>query len=60
MMQGHAHFPTNKIHSLMHLCGNFAPLQWLAKATGQEITIDQKRLRLQQLRSEIAELEAVA
>ncbi len=58
MMQGHAHFPTNKIASLMQLCGNYAPLQWLAKATGQEIAIDQRELRRQQLRQELAELEA--
>jgi hypothetical protein len=35
MMQGAAHFPTNKLAALMQLCGNYAPLQWLAKATGQ-------------------------
>lgn len=60
MMQGHAHFPTNKIASLMQLCGNYAPLQWLAKATGQEIAIDQRELRRQQLRRELAELESAA
>lgn len=60
MMQGQAHFPTNKIASLMQLCGNYAPLQWLAKATGQEIAIDQRELRKQQLRRELAELDAQA
>ena len=60
MMQGQAHFPTNKIASLMQLCGNYAPLQWLAKATGQEIAIDQRELRKQQLRAELAELDAQA
>lgn len=60
MMQGQAHFPTNKIASLMQLCGNYAPLQWLAKATGQEIAIDQRELRRQQLRQELAELDAQA
>ena len=58
MMQGQAHFPTNKIPSLMQLCGNYAPLQWLAKASGQEIAVDQRELRRQQLRRELAELEA--
>lgn len=60
MMQGQAHFPTNKLASLMQLCGNYAPLQWLAKATGQEIAIDQRELRKQQLRRELAELDAQA
>lgn len=58
MMQGQAHFPTNKIAALMQLCGNYAPLQWLAKATGQEIAVDQRELRRQQLRQELAELDA--
>lgn len=60
MMQGQAHFPTNKIADLMQLCGNYAPLQWLAKATGQEIAVDQRELRRQQLRQELAELDAQA
>ena len=60
MMQGQAHFPTNKLTDLMRLCGNYAPLQWLARATGQEIAIDQRELRRQQLRAELAELEGVA
>lgn len=58
MMQGQAHFPTNKIPDLMRLCGNYAPLQWLAQATGQEIAVDLKELRKQQLRRELDELEA--
>ena len=60
MMQGQAHFPTNKMASLMQLCGNYAPLQWLAKATGQEIAVDQRELRRQQLRRELEELDAQA
>lgn len=60
MMQGQAHFPTNKIATLMQVCGNYAPLQWLAKATGQEIAVDQRELRRQQLRQELAELDAQA
>lgn len=58
IMQDQAHFPTNKLAALMQLCGNYAPLQWLAKATGQEIAIDQRELRKQQLRRELAELDA--
>jgi hypothetical protein len=60
IMQGQAHFPTNKLTTLMETCGNYAPLQWLAKATGQEIAIDQRELRRQQLRQELAELEQQA
>src|SRR5690348_7987669 len=55
MMQGQAHFPTNKLPALMQLCGNYAPLQWLAQATGQEIAVDRKELRKQQLRRELEE-----
>lgn len=60
IMQGHAHFPTNKLVDLMKLCGNYAPLQWIAKATGQEIAIDQRELRRQQLRRELEALDAQA
>ena len=58
IMQGQAHFPTNKLAMLMEVCRNYAPLQWLAKATGQEIAIDQRELRKQQLRQELADLDA--
>lgn len=58
IMQGQAHFPTNKLNELMQLAGNYAPLQWLAKSVGQEIAIDQRELRKQQLRQELQELEA--
>ena len=37
MLQSQAHFPPNKIVPLMNLCGNYAPLQWLAFASGFEI-----------------------
>lgn len=60
IMQDQAHFPTNKLVDLMNLCGNYAPLQWLTRATGQEIAIDQRELRRQQLRRELAELDAQA
>lgn len=60
MMQGTAHFPPNKLPDLMEQCGNYAPLQWLAQDMGQEIAIDQKALRRQQLRAELDALEAVA
>lgn len=58
MMQGQAHFPTNKLHSLMQLCGNFAPLQWMAKAVGVPLGIDAKAQRKAQLLRELELLDA--
>lgn len=34
IMKGDAHFPVNKLNCLMNLCGNEAPLQWLANSRG--------------------------
>ncbi len=34
MMQGRAHFPTNKLVDLQRLCGNTAPTQYLAAQFG--------------------------
>ena len=58
MMQGQAHFPTNKMHELMQLCGNYAPLQWLAKAVGVPINVDEKSRRRAQLMRELELLDA--
>lgn len=58
IMQGQAHFPTNKLTSLMQICGNYAPLQWMAESLGQEIAVDRKEIRKQQLMRELQELEA--
>ena len=58
MMQGQAHFPTNKLKPLMDLCGNFAPMQWLARATGFELFEDAKAQRKEELRRELDALEA--
>lgn len=58
MMQGQAHFPTNKLTALMERCGNYAPMQWLAAATGFELYEDPKQKRLQELEREIAQLRA--
>ena len=30
MLQGHVNLPQNKENLLMELCGNYAPLQWVA------------------------------
>lgn len=34
IMKGDAHFPVNKLNDLMDLCGNEAPLMWLANSRG--------------------------
>ena len=34
IMKGDAHFPLNKLGELMNLCGNEAPLIWLARSKG--------------------------
>lgn len=58
MMQGQAHFPTNKITMLMETCGNYAPLQWLAIASGFDVFEDAKAKRKEELIRELRELEA--
>ncbi len=34
IVKGDAHFPVNKIDALMNICGNEAPLLWLANRRG--------------------------
>ena len=46
MMTGQAHFPTNKIGQLMRICGNLAPLQFMAKEMGHEVFEDPMALEL--------------
>jgi hypothetical protein len=58
MMQAQAHFPTNKMKALMELCGNYAPMQWLARETGFELFEDAKSKRKEELRRELEQLEA--
>jgi len=58
MMQGQAHFPTNKLIDLMNLCGNYAPMQWLALATGFELYENPKAKREAELMAELALLRA--
>lgn len=49
ILTGQAHFPTNKMHQLMQLCGNFAPLQWLAMQSGMQVFADPEALELDQI-----------
>ena len=37
--KGEAHFPMNKLNDLMTLCGNEAPLLWLANSRGYALTL---------------------
>lgn len=39
IMKGDAHFPVNKLNTLMDLCGNEAPLMWLANSRGYGLVI---------------------
>lgn len=59
MMQGHAHFPTRKLGALMQICGNYAPMQFLARESGFELFEDAKSKRKDELRRELEQLEAV-
>jgi hypothetical protein len=58
ILQGQAHFPTNKMKSLMELCGNLAPLQWLSNACGIPLAIDEKAMRRANLMRELELLDA--
>jgi hypothetical protein len=58
IMQGGAHFPTNKIKDLMGICGNLAPLQWLSNACGIPLALEEKQVRRAQLMRELELLDA--
>ena len=60
IMQGKAWFPDTKSIDLMTLCGNFAPMQYEAWATGFELFKDTKAQRKAELLEELAKLEAAA
>ena len=54
IMKGDAHFPLNKLGELMNLCGNEAPLIWLARSKGYGLvqleTETQRLLRIEKER----------
>lgn len=58
IMQGQAHFPTRKMSLLMQICGNYAPMQFMARETGFELFEDARSKRKEELKRELAELEA--
>jgi len=39
IMKGDAHFPVNKLNTLMDLCGNEAPLMWLVHSRGYGLVL---------------------
>jgi hypothetical protein len=39
IMKGDAHFPVNKLNPLMDMCGNEAPLMWLANSRGYGLVV---------------------
>lgn len=39
IMKGDAHFQVNKLNDLMDMCGNEAPLMWLANSRGYGLVI---------------------
>lgn len=57
MLQSQAHFPPNKLVPLMNICGNYAPVQWLAQKTGHELFKDAKAARKAELLAELAEID---
>lgn len=60
IMQAQAHFPTDKLTGLMEICGNYAPIQYLAQSTGFELFEDAKSKRRDELRRELERLDAAA
>ena len=58
MMQGQAHFPTNKMQMLMEVCGNLAPLQFLAMQSGFQVFEDPVAMELDQIERRKAEILA--
>jgi hypothetical protein len=57
--QGKAHFPVDQLESLHKLCGNDAPLRWLARRGGYNLVQrqDQKDKLLRDAEQKITELE---
>jgi hypothetical protein len=61
MRKGEAHFPLNKLNDLMDLCGNEAPLIWLANSRGQGLVMlkseSERQLAAERELRELAEIE---
>lgn len=59
IMQGRAHFPTRRMRALMELCGNLAPLQFLAQSMGYALK-DASTERIEQLERELQQARRAA
>lgn len=64
ILRGEAHFPVNKLHALMDLCGNEAPLQWLVHDRGYDVSSlrfreNELEKSNRELREEVAALRRV-
>lgn len=57
IMQGQAHFPTNKLRALQYACGNWAPLQFQNWESGFEMYENPTAKRKEELLRELASLE---
>lgn len=57
MMQGRASLQLRKLPDLMRVCGNLAPLQYLAREMGYELFADAKAQRRAELEAELAALD---
>ncbi|MBC2768578.1 transcriptional regulator [Pusillimonas minor] len=55
IMKGDAHFPVNKLCDLMDLCGNEAPLKWLASHRGYGLVMlkTEAQRRIEELESQL-------
>lgn len=59
--KGDAHFPQEKLEALMDLCGNEAPLIWLANRRGYELKPLRSAVEIEndRLRAQLKEQEAL-
>ena len=60
MMQGRAHFPSQKKLSLMRECGNYAPLQFVSWACGFDLQERSKDVRIRELEAELERVRGAA
>lgn len=58
IMQGRAHFPTDKRVALMRLCGNRAPLQYEAHELGLDLVEHNREDLIRTLQARVDRLEA--
>lgn len=57
ILQGLAYFPDQKSVELMQVCGNYAPMQYEALATGFQLYQDPRQKRKEELQAELIAIE---